>query len=427
MNACYDARAVLLISVLFAGTTLGCELSPKEELGARIFKDQALSQNQNQSCASCHSKDTGGTGGDYWVNAHGAVYEGSVSGRFGNRKPPATTYATLAPRLDYEPSKGFIGGNFWDGRATGWTLGSPAAEQAQGPFLNPVEQGLPNATALVHRVCRSTYGELFRSVWGKESCSDIEKGYVDIALSIAAFEDSDWVNQFSSKYDDVRRGQANLSKLESKGKALFEGKALCANCHVTGGSGKEPLFTDFGFDNLGIPKNPENPFYAMDKVLIDGISVNPLGDDWIDPGLGGFLETLAAESSWRTLPYVPASILEMSEGDLKILAMENYGKHRVPTLRNVDKRPNLSFVKAYGHNGYFKSLKSIVHFYNTRDVLPVCNGAYTEAQALAANCWPPPEVTENVTQSGIGNLGLTNHEEDAIVAFLSTLSDTRTP
>ena len=41
-----------------------------------------------------------------------------------------------------------------------------------------------------------------------------------------------------------------------------------------------------------------------------------------------------------------------------------------PTLRNVDKRPRPDFIKAYGHNGYFKSLKEIVHFYNTRDALP---------------------------------------------------------
>jgi cytochrome c peroxidase len=41
---------------------------------------------------------------------------------------------------------------------------------------------------------------------------------------------------------------------------------------------------------------------------------------------------------------------------------------QVPTLRNVDKRPYPTFVKAYAHDGYFKSLKSIVHFYNTRDV-----------------------------------------------------------
>jgi cytochrome c peroxidase len=105
------------------------------------------------------------------------------------------------------------------------------------------------------------------------------------------------------------------------------------------------------------------------------------------------------------------------------LYLAEWGKHKVPTLRNVDLRPDEYFVKAYGHNGYFKSLEGIVHFYNTRDVKPECPGAYTEAEALAAGCWPPPEVAENVNTDELGDLGLTTEEEAAIVAFLKTLSD----
>ncbi len=95
----------------------------------------------------------------------------------------------------------------------------------------------------------------------------------------------------------------------------------------------------------------------------------------------------------------------------------------MPTLRNVDLRPWEGFVKAYGHNGYFKTLAGIVHFYNTRDVLPVCPGPYTEAQALAAACWPSPEVAENVNRDELGDLHLTWKQEQAIVAFLTALSD----
>ena len=104
-------------------------------------------------------------------------------------------------------------------------------------------------------------------------------------------------------------------------------------------------------------------------------------------------------------------------------AGETLGKFKVPTLRNVDSRPEPDFVKAYGHNGFFKSLKGIVHFYNTRDTLPACPKGFTEAQALANNCWPPPEIAVNVNTKEMGNLGLTSDEEDAIVAFLRTLSD----
>jgi cytochrome c peroxidase len=98
------------------------------------------------------------------------------------------------------------------------------------------------------------------------------------------------------------------------------------------------------------------------------------------------------------------------------------GKHKVPTLRNVNLGSD-KFTKAYGHNGYFKSLYGIVHFYNTRDVLATCPGNYTEAQALTANCWPAPEVGANMNMAELGNLGLTKAEEEAIVAFLKTLDD----
>jgi cytochrome c peroxidase len=92
----------------------------------------------------------------------------------------------------------------------------------------------------------------------------------------------------------------------------------------------------------------------------------------------------------------------------------------VPTLRNVDKRPSPDFVKAYAHNGYFKSLKQIVHFYNTRDVLPRC-AAHDSREG--AGCWPAPETTENMNKSKVGNLGLSNEEGDALVAFMQTLTD----
>ena len=79
------------------------------------------------------------------------------------------------------------------------------------------------------------------------------------------------------------------------------------------------------------------------------------------------------------------------------------------------------------HNGYFKSLKSVVHFHNTRDVKSSCEsfGIYdaTEAVALANDCWPYPEVAENVNTDQLGNLGLTDEEEDALVAFMLTMSD----
>ena len=97
----------------------------------------------------------------------------------------------------------------------------------------------------------------------------------------------------------------------------------------------------------------------------------------------------------------------------------------------MDQRPGPDFVKAYGHNGYFKSLEGIVHFYNTRDVKPSCESMgidnATESVALDNDCWPAPEVADNVNTDELGDLGLTAEEEAAIVAFLKTLSDGYVP
>jgi cytochrome c peroxidase len=374
---------VLIISIVSAAA--GPE--SMEELGKAIFFDENLSANGDQSCASCHAPEAGWTGPDSYVNAHGAVYEGSIDNAFGDRKPPSAAYATFSPVFHVDKKGLFTGGNFWDGRATGEKLGNPAADQAQGPFLNPKEQALPSADVLVERVCSASYGDLFRDVWGDEMCdpSNVNAAYDAIGLSIAAYEASSEVNAFTSKYDYTFTGQAKLTKEEQRGFALFQGKGKCRLCHT---SGKDALFTDFTFDNLGIPQNPENP-----------AGVAP---DFVDLGLGGFLSTRPEYAEY---------------------ADDNMGMHKVPTLRNVDLRPSIDFVKAYGHNGYFKTLEGIVHFYNTRDVLPTCSGPYTEAEALENKCWPKPEVSENVNTAELGDLGLTPDEEAAIVAFLRTLSD----
>jgi cytochrome c peroxidase len=220
-----------------------------------------------------------------------------------------------------------------------------------------------------------------------------------IGLSIADYEASSDVNPFSSKYDQFLKGRATLSEIERSGLELFRGRGKCALCHPVDADSKKqpPLLTDFTYDNLGVPKNPDNPFYTMPPAI------NPEGAGFVDKGLGSFLET--------TLLF-------------RRLAADNLGKQKVPTLRNVDRRPSADFTKAYMHNGYFKTLKGVVNFYNTRDVKPRCaDPLTTEADALAANCWPAPEYPFNVNRDELGNLMLTEEEELAIVAFLKTLSD----
>ena len=387
---------------LTTATGAAQDLVGVERLGKLIFFDRNLSAARNQSCADCHAPEAGWTGPDPAINAGGAVYEGSISGRFGNRKPPSSAYATSSPLLHYVIEKKealFIGGNFWDGRATGEKLGNPAADQAQGPFLNPLEQASTRAQ-VVSRVCGGSYGILFRIIWGEHLCEpnpNVNDAYDKIALSIAFFEASPESNVFTSKYDYYLKGMVDLTHEEKKGLNLFKSKGKCAKCHVLdSGSNGSPLLTDFTFDNLGVPRNPDNPFYNQ-------ADFNPGGDRWIDLGLGEFLA---------------------SRQDYQQFASANYGKQKVPALRNVDKRPYEGFAKAYTHNGYFKSLKGIVHFYNTRDAKPACVNPFTrEADALVQNCWPPPEVPVNVNSDELGNLHLTEDQEDAIVTFLKTLSD----
>jgi len=166
-----------------------------------------------------------------------------------------------------------------------------------------------------------------------------------------------------------------LTKEEAFGLELFNGKGKCSLCHPSGPTEDDhvALFTDFTYDNLGVPKNPENPVYKYDPTFVD-------------LGLGGFLTNV---------------------DKYKMYAEDNMGKFKVPTLRNVDKRPGNGFKKAYTHNGYFKSLKEVVHFYNTRDIAT----------------WPAPELDQNVNHNELGNLMLTDEEENAIVTFMKTLSD----
>ncbi len=384
------------------------KLTPIEELGKRLFFDANLSEPSGQSCAACHGPSAGWTGPDSSLNKGGSVYEGALKGRFGNRKPPSAAYAGFSPVLHLDEEGNFVGGMFWDGRASGDTLGDPLAEQAMGPFLNPLEQNMPDKKSIIRKVHDADYAGLFIEVWGPESLEpgrNIDGAYERIVRSIAAFERSAEVNPFNSKFDDFWRAAESkglevalideinwikfkdlgLEEEELEGLMLFNTKALCSACHVlTSENGKPPVFTDFTYDNLGVPINPENPFYAMDKKW------NPDGRNWVDKGLGGYLEGTSKYSKY---------------------AAENYGKHKVPTLRNVDLRPDADFVKAFMHNGVFKTLKEVVSFYNNRD--------RKEAK------WPPPEVKQNVNEEELGDLGLTPEEEDAIVLFMKTLSDRR--
>ena len=393
-----------------AGEPSSVTITATSALGEKLYRDRRFSVGFNQSCATCHEPAQGFAAPSLTAVTLGSVVEGSVPGRFGDRKPPTAAYATIAPL--FSGGNNPVGGNFWDGRATGDVLGNPAADQAMGPFLNPKEQALPDMACVAFRVSTSAYVSEFTAVWGdevlgiqfprgtnalcrtphdavgeyivltpeeRESARNV---YVDVARSIAAFEAT--LNRYSSRVDT---GRLNATQLE--GQKLFTGKAKCQQCHTAGAGA---AFTDFAYHNLGVPKNPENPVYNYTSGLAD-------------PGLGGFTGNAA-----------------------------HMGKFKTPTVRNAGVGNN----RTYMHNGVLTSLKQVVDFYNTRDVLPVCTPAQIAAlhpseygsfdpdgtgPLTAAGCWPPAETPENLDTKQMGALGLTEAQVDAIVAFMQALRD----
>jgi cytochrome c peroxidase len=413
-----------------------------ELLGKAMLYDKQLSVNRNEACAFCHMPETGFTGPVSALNETTGSYPGSVRTRFSNRVPQTHSYAALAPMLHYNPGQGdLVGGNFWDMRATGRRLGNPAAEQAEGPPTNPVEMALPDAACAVYRASQRPYRGLFERVWGVQAfiihwpanveavcdtpgpppdgkpplrLDPADRGranatFDQMAQSIANYEVSAEVTPFTSKYDAVRAGNATFTPQEQLGYDLFRGKAKCNACHRDGGPGEDPLFTDFTASNIGTPANPRLPYYAEQRADSRGYVANAAGAAYVDPGVAGFL-------SGRNLLSHPSSVDARWHG----LEAGTVGRFQVPTLRNVDKRPYPGFVKSYGHNGYFRGLKEIVHFYNTRDVLPRC---HADDPGEGKTCWPAPESTANMNKTRVGHLGLSDAEEDAIVSFMRALSD----
>jgi cytochrome c peroxidase len=419
------------------------EVQQVELLGKLLLYDKHLSVNRNEACAFCHMPETGFTGPVSELNRTTGSYPGSVRTRFSNRKPQSHAYAPLSPVLHFNPGQGdLVGGNFWDMRATGRRLGNPAAEQAQGPPTNPVEMDLPDMACAVYRASQRPYRALFEKVWGPQAFAiewptDVEEvcnrpgpppasdpmpvhlGALDrgraaatfdqMAQSIAGYEVSAEVTNFTSKFDAVLAGKAQFTPQEQAGYELFRGKAQCNACHRDGGPGEDPLLTDFTASNIGTPANPRLPYYGENKPDALGYAANAAGSSYVDNGVGNFLtsghllsQPSAVDARWLAL------------------ATDNQGRFQVPTLRNVDKRPYPNFVKAYGHNGYFKSLKSIVHFYNTRDALPRCEA---NDAGEGTTCWPAPETTANMNTKRVGRLGLSDPEEDALVSFMQTLTD----
>ncbi len=375
-------RRILLLSIFVSFNGLADSVLPnsknlnvKAQLGQKLFFDTNLSEPAGQACSSCHNPDFAFTDSD-----KSQPTSKGVNPEFhGNRNAPTAMYMAHSPVFYFDRAEGiYKGGQFFDGRAA--TL----EDQAKGPFLNPIEMGNPNAETVVEKVKVASYAEEFNAIYGSGALNDSTQAYNYIANAIAEFERSPVFNRFSSKYDFYLFGKATFTAQERRGLAVFEGKGNCVACHSNRPiKDTPPLFTDFSYDNIGVPKNAESLFYSMPSKF------NPAGAKFVDLGLGGHLNIFKDD-----------------------------GKFKVPTLRNI------ALTSPYTHNGYFKELRNVVEFYNTRNIKRHCANPLTnETESLAQKCWAIPEVTQNVNFNELGNLKLSSRDIDDLVAFLETLTD----
>ncbi len=361
------ATAIAAASVAPAGET------PAEaDLGAMLFFDQSFSAGRSMSCATCHAPDTA------FADARETAAAGMASlgddGRsFGARNAPTAAYAAAVPAFHYDPKlKEYVGGLFLDGRA------GTLADQAVGPPLNPAEMAMPSAAAVIARLRENPdYEQAFRALYGPAIFDDTDAAFAAFGHALAAYEATDALASYDSRYDRYLRGEYDLTPLEDLGRTLFfsNNNVNCATCHslYPEDAAKEP-FSNHQYRNIGVPGNP-----AL-------LALAGLPADHVDRGL--------AEN-----PGVAGPGAE--------------GRFRTPTLRNV------AVTGPYMHNGVFHDLRTVIAFYDH------FNNPDRALNPETGAPWAPPEVASTVAREDLKGQPLTDRKIDALVAFLETLTDAR--
>jgi len=369
-TALLSAWLLLVCEFTFAAT--GADELAK--LGQALFFDSNLSATRNQSCASCHdpeqafsdSRDNG---------VSGAVSLGDDGTSLGDRNAPGTTYASLIPDFHKNDKGEYVGGYFLDGRA------ATMADQAAGPFVNPIEMALPDDAAVVDRVRENSYYvEALREHFGESIFSDSDKAFRAITESIVAFERSALFAPFDSKYDRYLQGEYELSVAEELGRVLFFSQLInCSSCHLLDTREFSPgeIFSNHRYHNIGVPTNR----HVREK---NGVSI-----------------------SHRDL-----GLLENPAVDDPVMA----GKFRVPSLRNV------AVTGPYMHNGVFQDLRTAILFYNRFTL----SNRKSQTNPETGELWGEPEVAETVDFDLLREgQPMAENYVVAIVAFLRALTDQR--
>jgi len=370
------AKRLLVVIALLCPSALAAtpELETKADLGERLFFDVNLSKNRSQSCATCHSPAQAFT--DPRRNGlGGAVSLGDDDESLGDRNAPTASYARFSPRFHQNKQGDYVGGQFLDGRE------ADLAGQAGGPPLNPIEMGMPDKASVVQRLQENpNYTAAFKALFGEDIFEDTDKAYAAMTASIAAFEKTELFAPFDSRYDRYLRGEVELSDEELLGESLFFSPQFtnCNRCHqVKMFPGlPEETFSNYEYHNLGVPLNT------------DVRQANGKGLDFVDQGL------LAN----------------------KAVTDENQrGKFKVSTLRNV------AVTGPYMHNGVFQDLRTVLLFYDK------FNNSERKINPETGQPWRVPEVPESIAleTEEFAAPALKDHEIDALLAFLKTLTDKR--
>lgn len=321
-------RSVTASTLLFALVLSGAALkpvppilSPAAEAGRQAFRDQRLSASGRMSCASCHAPEHA------FAQPNGfAVQKGGPrSDRPGTRTVPSLLYQRFTPSFHFAAPGTPVGGFNRDGRAPS------LADQAVIPLTSPFEMAAPSHAFLRDRLKSAPYAHNLREAFGGGVFDDADGAVRALTAALEAYQrESREFAPFSSKYDDYLAGRATLTGTEARGLGLFNDpqKGNCAACHGSArrADGAAPLFTDFGFHNLGVPRNRNLPS-TKDPTRFD---------------------------------------LGLCGPDRKELAHRRdlCGAFKTPTLRNAATR------QVFFHNGFASTLEEAIAFHVRRDTGP---------------------------------------------------------
>jgi cytochrome c peroxidase len=397
-------------------------LSAMARLGDKLFHDPGLSGSRQLSCASCHdSKHAYGPPGKAVVMIGGAdmhtsgfravpslrylyrqpffaigpdssgdndappTLQQQISKASGQEKALKTAAAPQAASTNLVPQ----GGVFWDGRAD--TLQS----QASVPLFNPAEMAASTPETVVKELEKPEYTPTFRALFGPNIFNDTKLLSSEAMFAIARYqiENPDF-HPFNSKFDAWLEGKARLTAAEARGYLAFNdpAKGNCAACHLDKPTkeGLPPLFTDFQYEALGVPRNAAIPATH-------------------DPG------------------YFDLGICGPYRTDMKDQT-QYCGMFLTPSLRNTATR------KFFFHNGAFHSLEDVLDWYVNRDLHPERFYSKDASGNVAKYDDIPAQYRQNVDTTDApfnrhpgDQAALSKQEIKDVVAFLRTLNDGRTP